>query len=79
MYFFYPETAGRSLEEMDAIFRKTSNVFQTVSIARNEPRRYNKRGELLIGMDEIDDEVYRRASVISYHRRPSSVVEKEKA
>ncbi len=44
VYFFYPETANRSLEEMDLIFRKTKSIWQIVSIANNEPRRYGKNG-----------------------------------
>ncbi|KAL2006792.1 hypothetical protein VTN00DRAFT_9460 [Thermoascus crustaceus] len=48
IYFFYPETKYRSLEEMDAIFRKCRSVFSVVSIARNEPRRYGRHGELLV-------------------------------
>ncbi|KAJ5052355.1 uncharacterized protein L3040_002106 [Drepanopeziza brunnea f. sp. 'multigermtubi'] len=39
VYFFYPETAYRSLEEMDAIFAKTRSAFAVVAVARNEPRR----------------------------------------
>lgn len=30
VYFFYPETAYRSLEEMDEIFHRTKNVFHVV-------------------------------------------------
>jgi len=40
VYFFYPETAYRSLEEMDTIFRKTTSVFNVVQVAKREPRRY---------------------------------------
>ncbi|KAJ6171284.1 Major facilitator superfamily domain general substrate transporter [Penicillium chermesinum] len=47
VYFFYPETAYRSLEEVDIIFNKTKSVFSLVSVARNEPHRYGKHGELL--------------------------------
>lgn len=50
VYFFYPETAYRSLEEMDSTFRKTTNVFDVVKMAKNEPRRYGKHGELLINL-----------------------------
>lgn len=39
VYFFYPETAYRSLEEMDTIFRKTSSIFNVVKVAKLEPRR----------------------------------------
>lgn len=63
VYFFYPETAYRSLEEMDAIFVKTKSVFSVVSVARNEPRRYGKHGEVLISYDETDMAHRRRSSV----------------
>ncbi len=43
VYLFYPETAYRSLEEMDSIFRKTNSVFNVVKIAKAEPRRYAVR------------------------------------
>lgn len=65
VYFFYPETAYRSLEEMDEIFRKTTNVFEVVKLARPDvtPNRYDKDGKLLINYLETDE-----------HRRRSSVV-----
>jgi sugar porter (SP) family MFS transporter len=56
VYFFFPETAYRSLEEMDTIFQKVNGwrgAFTVVQQARVEPRRYGKNGELLI---DIDDE-----------------------
>lgn len=34
VYFFFPETSGLHLEEVDAIFTDSSNIFETVSIAR---------------------------------------------
>ncbi|KAF2817095.1 sugar transporter family protein [Mytilinidion resinicola] len=54
-YFFYPETAYRSLEEMDSIFHKTTSVFDVVRIARETPRRYGKNGELLIAYDDTEE------------------------
>ena len=51
VYFFYPETAYRSLEEMDTIFHKVHGwrgAFTVVHQARVEPRWYGKNGELLI-------------------------------
>ncbi|MCJ1353731.1 MAG: hypothetical protein MMC33_003718 [Icmadophila ericetorum] len=48
VYFFYPETAYRSLEEMDSIFRETRSVWDAVRVAREHPRRYGKSGEILI-------------------------------
>jgi hypothetical protein len=72
VYFFYPETAYRSLEEIDNIFRKANGGwrawFDVVKIARDEPRRYGKHGELLIEYENTD-----------YHRRRSSVAGTDKA
>ncbi|QDS72018.1 hypothetical protein FKW77_002016 [Venturia effusa] len=66
VYFFYPETAYRSLEEMDFIFKKTNReaggsfwkpLFNVVKIARTEPRRYGKNGEALIRHEESDEQL----------------------
>ncbi|KAL9133312.1 MAG: hypothetical protein Q9175_005506 [Cornicularia normoerica] len=81
VYFFYPETAYRSLEEMDSIFRKCRSYFTLVQIARDEPRRYGKKGELLINYEETEEHV-RRASVLSQlsekaEKAESLVVENE--
>lgn len=67
VYFFFPETAYRSLEEMDEIFHNTTNAFDVVKIANELPHRYGKRGELLI--DYADTEQAHEAE-----RRRSSVV-----
>jgi hypothetical protein len=64
VYFFYPETARRSLEEMDSIFRKTTSVFDVVKVARDEPRRYGEHGELLIDYAHTDEH-FRRASHVA--------------
>lgn len=55
----------RSLEEMDRIFHKTTNVFNVVSLARNEPHMYGPNGELLRTLDDVEDEAVRRASALS--------------
>ncbi|KPM43344.1 Sugar transporter STL1 [Neonectria ditissima] len=58
VYYFFPETAYRSLEEMDSIFQKVSGwkgAFAVVKQAEIEPRRYGKNGELLITIEEIDE------------------------
>ncbi|KAL8720294.1 MAG: hypothetical protein Q9225_002832 [Loekoesia sp. 1 TL-2023] len=65
VWFFYPETAYRSLEEMDGIFRKCHSVFTVVNIAKNEPQRYGKNGELLIRYEETEEHRERQASVVS--------------
>jgi len=61
-----PETSGRSLEEMDDIFRAVhgfKGAFTVVKVAHEMPRRYGKKGELLINYDETDAAVRRRSSV----------------
>lgn len=49
---------------MDSIFRKCSSYFTLVKIARDEPRRYGKKGELLINYEETEEHA-RRASILS--------------
>lgn len=38
VYFFFPETAGRSLEEVEEIFRSSKTVFEPVRLARTMPK-----------------------------------------
>ena len=63
VYFFYPETAYRSLEEMDTIFQKTKSIFTVVWTAKNEPRRYGKKGEILIDYNESEEHRRRMSSI----------------
>ncbi|KAL8884854.1 MAG: hypothetical protein Q9215_007184 [Flavoplaca cf. flavocitrina] len=65
VWFLYPETAYRSLEEMDSIFRKCHSIFTVVKIAKNEPQRYGKKGELLIRYEETEEHRQRQASTVS--------------
>jgi hypothetical protein len=65
VYFFFPETTMRSLEEMDRIFHKTTSVFDVVHLARTEPHMYGPNGELLRTLDDVEDEAVRRASVLT--------------
>ncbi|KAJ5008855.1 Sugar transporter STL1 [Colletotrichum sp. SAR 10_99] len=37
VYFLYPETMGRNLEEIDLLFRESPSVFATVRFAKNRP------------------------------------------
>ena len=39
VYFFFPETNQRTLEEMDEIFRKSSNAFEPVKVSRGMSKR----------------------------------------
>lgn len=50
IYFFYPETAYRSLEEMDVIFAKSKTVLDVVHLAKKEPRHFDKRGRMIQDM-----------------------------
>ncbi|EJT77359.1 sugar transporter STL1 [Gaeumannomyces tritici R3-111a-1] len=65
VYFFFPETAYRSLEEMDSIFHKVKGargVFDVVRQAEVEPRRYGKNGELLVVDEETRPEAVKCGS-----------------
>jgi hypothetical protein len=52
---------------MDAIFRKTTSIWDVVKVAADEPLRYGKNGELLINYTETDEH-FRRASHVSEKR-----------
>ena len=75
VYYMYPETAYRSLEEMDTIFHKTKNIFTVVWTAKHEPHRYGKNGEILIQYEDTGEHerrlstADRRASVVSTRSR----------
>ncbi|KAE8445462.1 hypothetical protein EG329_013352 [Mollisiaceae sp. DMI_Dod_QoI] len=64
VYFFYPETAYRSLEEIDNIFKKTTKGwrgwFDVVKTAKTEPLRYGKHGELLIDYEHTEEHLRRQ-------------------
>lgn len=38
VYFLFPETNGRHLEEVDVIFTQSKSIFDTVSVAKKLPR-----------------------------------------
>ena len=70
VYFFFPETAYRSLEEMDTIFHKAPGAkgwLSVVGVARREPRRYGKNGELLIEYEKTDE----HKAHVGHHDYPS--------
>jgi hypothetical protein len=52
---------------MDSVFRKCKSIFTIVKIAKEEPRRFGKNGEVLINYDETEEH-FRRASIISERR-----------
>lgn len=63
VWFFFPETRQRSLEEMDSIFAK-SGWWSVVSIAQKEPNRFDRNGNLLIAYGDTGEHE-RRNSVAS--------------
>lgn len=38
IYFFYPETAGRELEEIDEIFKRSNSIWDPVKVAKSLPK-----------------------------------------
>lgn len=58
IYYFMPETAGRSLEEVDQIFTKSKSMLDAVSLARRLPRRQpvDLQGQAEVGTDCKDDQ-----------------------
>lgn len=38
VFFFWPETAGRTLEEVDNIFLESKTIFDPVRVAKRMPR-----------------------------------------
>ncbi|KAI5285382.1 hypothetical protein KEM54_000618 [Ascosphaera aggregata] len=63
VYLFFPETRRRSLEEMDDIFKKSSNVIDCVEVSQTEPFRYDERGQLK--QEYMDASRYRKTSLLS--------------
>lgn len=58
---------------MDRIWRKTTSIFNVVSIARNEPHMYGKNGELLRDLRDVEDDAIRRVSIMNHeHEKDSS-------
>src|SRR3954447_19313341 len=72
VYFFYPETAYRSLEEIDTIFRKTKGWFNVVSTAKQEPLRYGKNGELLIDYEQTEEHIRSQSVASAGAAKPTS-------
>jgi hypothetical protein len=73
-HFFYPETAYRSLEEMDSIFQKTKNTSPSSGLPSTS-RVAIRNGEILINYEE-SEEHFRRASLASQRRASMGYVEK---
>ncbi|KDN36511.1 sugar transporter STL1 [Tilletiaria anomala UBC 951] len=70
-YFIFPETAGRSLEEMDEIFARASktNPFDVVLIERRTPRRYDKHGKPIALLDDVEDNAMHARAGVTEERK----------
>jgi sugar porter (SP) family MFS transporter len=58
-YVFFPETNGRSLEDMDLIFENTKNIFQTVRIAHEMKGKsglqlYNEKSAVMGSEEHVE-------------------------
>ncbi|GAW16690.1 hypothetical protein ANO14919_061270 [Xylariales sp. No.14919] len=68
VYFCYPETALRSLEEIDLIFAKSTSVFDAVKVAKTMPRHFGRNGEVLVSMVEEVEAVATADKVVAEHK-----------
>ena len=48
---------------MDTIFQKTKSIFSVVGVAKREPHRYDKNGNVLIQYEETEAHARRKSSV----------------
>lgn len=58
IFLFYPETAGRSLEEIDEIFAQSKSIWDPIRVAKNLPKRH------LVDMIQSDPDM--EAKVIAH-------------
>lgn len=75
IYFFFPETAGRSLEELDEIFASSKSIFDPVSVAKKLPRR----GLLEYLREEGKIEGGHVATAEHKEHQPDEIMDEEKA
>ena len=69
IYWFFPETAGRELEELDAIFAQSKSIFDTVSVANRMPRMH-----LADAVDEAPDKTTDSSEHVEVIKREEDVV-----
>lgn len=55
VYFFFPETKGRSLEDIDIVFRHTTSIFDAVAVAKRMTKEQVRQEEATaVGENEKD-------------------------
>lgn len=52
IYLFFPETAYRSLEEIDAIFAASHGIRDVVRVSKTLPHLHGKHGEILTNVED---------------------------
>ena len=52
VYLFFPETAYRSLEEIDAIFANSHGIRDVVRVSKTLPHLHGKHGEILANVED---------------------------
>ena len=55
-----PETAGRSLEELEAVFAASQSVFDTVSVAKHMPKLHLTELQNEKAVEEAEHVEYKR-------------------
>jgi len=64
IYFFYPETAGKSLEELDLLFHDTTKAWKLTSKGSTLVHSSDSEAEISEKNNELISEL-RRASAVS--------------
>jgi hypothetical protein len=57
---------------MDSIFHKAKSIFSVVKVVKEEPRRYGKKGVLLINYEETEEHKRRATEAKIEHSQEES-------
>ncbi|TQV94429.1 hypothetical protein V2A60_002541 [Cordyceps javanica] len=57
VYFFFPETSGRSLEEIDEIFMQSKSIWDPPRVARTLPRMTTENGVTIRSLSGDDEKI----------------------